>query len=204
MDRDEVWWVTHQERRALAGLLAGLTPEQWATPSLCTGWTVRDVAAHVISSPQSSATDVLPAFVRARGSFNRMVHDEARRLSDRPTDEIVADYRRLDGSRRHPVGTTYVDPLLDVLVHTQDIVVPLGLCHNMPADAAGRAAGRVLRLRPLFPLRRLSGRRLQATDTDWAWGRGRTVEGPMEVLLLLLTGRRVGLDRLSGAGVEGL
>ena len=35
------------ERRDLAAVLAGLTPEQWDAPSLCTGWRVREVAAHL-------------------------------------------------------------------------------------------------------------------------------------------------------------
>lgn len=35
------------ERRDLADFLETLTPEQWQQPSLCAGWTVRDVVAHV-------------------------------------------------------------------------------------------------------------------------------------------------------------
>jgi hypothetical protein len=34
---DDIWPVVHAERRALAEDLAGLTPEQWRTPSLCPG-----------------------------------------------------------------------------------------------------------------------------------------------------------------------
>ena len=36
------------EREALLGLLRGLTPEEWRTPTICAGWSVRDVAAHLL------------------------------------------------------------------------------------------------------------------------------------------------------------
>jgi uncharacterized protein (TIGR03083 family) len=168
---------------------------------------VRDVAAHIISSPQASLIGMLPAAVRARGRFHRLTDQEARRLGARPPAEIVADYRRFDGSRRHPSGTSVLDPLLDVLVHTQDIVVPLGLTHSMPPDAARIAAERVRGLPGFFfPLGRLvKGVRLEATDVAWTAGSGPTVRGPMEALLLLMTGRRTAaLPRLEGDGVERL
>lgn len=40
--------LVHRQRQALCDLLAGLTPEQWAAPTLCTGWDAADVAAHLI------------------------------------------------------------------------------------------------------------------------------------------------------------
>ena len=36
------------ERQALVELLSGLTPEQWQTPTACPGWTVKDVALHLL------------------------------------------------------------------------------------------------------------------------------------------------------------
>lgn len=190
MDRTTAWEHVDRERAALAGILADLSPEEWATPSLCQGWTVRDVAAHVISSPQATWASTARAFVRGRGSFNRTIHLEATRLARRPTTEIVADFARLTGSRRHPPGTSYLDPLLDILVHTQDIVLPLGRTHAMPPEAAAAAARRVQRLEWLFHGRRRSrGLRLVATDADWSAGSGAVVERPMQDLLLHLTGR---------------
>ncbi|HTD49614.1 MAG TPA: maleylpyruvate isomerase N-terminal domain-containing protein, partial [Acidimicrobiia bacterium] len=38
----EHWETIAAERLALADLLERLTPEQWATASLCGGWTVRE------------------------------------------------------------------------------------------------------------------------------------------------------------------
>lgn len=110
------------------------------------------------------------------------------------------------GSRRTAPGITSLEPLLDVLVHGQDIAVPLGRPWTMPVDAAATAATRVWTYRwPLstaFGARfRLRGLELVASDVEWSGGEGARVEGPIEALLLLLTGRTAGFDRLSGRGV---
>ena len=36
------------QQAAFTGLLRGLTPAQWAQPTACPGWDVKDVAAHVL------------------------------------------------------------------------------------------------------------------------------------------------------------
>jgi uncharacterized protein (TIGR03083 family) len=189
MDRDAIWDAVHRERSALADLLETLRPEEWDHPTLCPGWAVRDVAAHVIASPQVGLAALVPALWRARGR--------------RPVESILADYRRLDGSRRHPPGTTVREPLLDVLVHTQDIVLPLGRHHAMPPEAARTAADRVWSMPfPFRARRRLRGVTLTATDVDWRAGSGPEVRGAIDALLLLLTGRTAALDRLEGPGLD--
>jgi uncharacterized protein (TIGR03083 family) len=96
--------------------------------------------------------------------------------------------------------------MLDVLVHGQDIAIPLGLPRRVPVDAAAAAATRVWTMswpmsRAFRARSRLRELRLVATDADWSVGEGHRVEGPIEALLLLLTGRTAALDRLSGPGV---
>lgn len=205
MNRDEIWAHIHRERSKTADLLETLTPEEWEHPSLCAGWTVRDVAAHIIASPQAGWRETAAGLVRAHGSFNRAIHDDAKRRSARPTEEIVADFRRYDGSRRHPPGTSILDPLADVLVHTQDIAIPLGREVPMPPDAARAAAERIWRVPfPHHARRRLAGCFLVASDIDWVAGHGALVEGTMGQLLLLLTGRTVVLRDLAGDGVTRL
>ena len=46
VEREEIWRSVERQRLALAHLLEELTPEQWETESLCSGWRVREVAAH--------------------------------------------------------------------------------------------------------------------------------------------------------------
>jgi uncharacterized protein (TIGR03083 family) len=208
VDVDEVWRHTHEQRRALAALLADLSEEEWAAPSLCEGWTVRDVAAHVMRSVTVTPGQLAVSLVRYRGRYNVLVAEDARQAAVRPAVELLAEFDRHDGSRRHPVGTSVVDPLLDVLVHSQDIAVPLGRAHPMPIEPATVAARRARRLSLLFAdasrRRHLS---IRATDTDFDVGTGPLVQGPIRAVLLLLTARTTtavaaglqgpGLDRLT-------
>jgi len=120
-------------------------------------------------------------------------------------EQIVAQYGEFAGSRQHPLGTTPVDPLLDVLIHTQDIAVPLGIRREMPSGAARCAADRIwAKSFPFKARKRLEGVRLVATDIDWSAGEGAEIRGPISALLLLLSGRTVSTPQLSGQGVTRL
>lgn len=202
MDPDAVWNHIHSEREFLASLLAELPAEGWDHPSLCAGWAVRHVAAHVISSAEASPRDVIAMMWRGQGNFNRALYREGLRLGSRQPDEILDAFDRNRGSRHHPLGTTRWEPLLDALVHTQDIALPLGLSHTMPIEAAQAAADRVWSWPfPFFARRRLRRFQLIADDTDWTAGSGAEIRGPMSALLLLLTGREASLTQLHGEGV---
>jgi uncharacterized protein (TIGR03083 family) len=206
MDREESWQVIAAERRSLADLLAGVSADEWEAPSLCAGWRVRDVAAHVAMAPQvPTARTMLTEWARARGGFHRLNHDVAVRHAARPTGQIVDELRQFADSRRLPVVTSYRNILFDVLVHGQDIAIPLGRQRAMPLAAAHAGADRVWTMGwPFWARRRLRGFRLTASDVDWSVGEGADVRGPIEALLLLLTGRTAALSRLTGDGVQRL
>ena len=208
MDDDAVWAAIDRERLDLADLLDSLSDEDWERPSLCTGWRVRDVAAHLALS-HTGRRQALVDLVRARGSFDRMVRDSACRHATVPTEQVIAEIRAMAGSRRLAPGITHLEPLLDVLVHGQDIAVPLGRPRTMPVNAAATVATRVWAmgwpLSTAFRARtRLRGLELVASDIDWSVGDGARVEGPIQALLLLLTGRTAAIDGLSGSGVDRL
>ena len=205
MSRDEVWGAIDAERASLADLLDSLGEQEWEVPSLCAGWRVRDVAAH-LTLAQMRPLPAVVAAVRARGNFNRMVHDSAVRQARRlPVLQYAPRLRAMAGSRRKAPGVSHLEPLIDVLVHGQDIAIPLGRSRPMPVGAAVAAADRVWP--SLFPWRaerKLNGFRLAATDCSWSAGDGLLVEGPIGAILLLLTGRQAGLARLSGPGAREL
>ena len=204
MDRDEVWRTIDQQRGDLADLFGTFTAADWETQSLCTDWRVRDVAAH-LTLAQSGLIEVLPAAVRAGGSFNRMIRDTAIRQAQRPVEEYAELLRGMQGSRRTAPFVSDIEPMLDSFVHEQDMLRPLGRHRPIPAEAAATAAQRAWSLNFPFRTRKpLKGFHLVATDHPWEVGEGLTVEAPAGDLLLLVTGRDAVLPDLGGPGAEAL
>jgi uncharacterized protein (TIGR03083 family) len=199
MDTDAVWQHIDTERAWLTELLDSLPDEAWRRPSLCTGWTVRDVAAH-LTFAHTPVHELLWPAIRAGFRYDRIIHDAAVR-SPLTHGEIVAVLRGFIGSRRRVAFITDLEPLIDILVHNQDISVPLGVEHPMPPDAAAAAADRVLSTpRPIRRWRPPQGVRLVATDVDWSYGTGAVVHRPMQSHLLALTGREAAVRGRTAAG----
>ena len=207
MDVEMSWQVIKDQRLAIADLLDGRPAASWETPSLCEGWRIRDVAAHVslVALPPSSGT-LLVDLIRARGSFHQLNTNASLRRAERAPEQLIADLRQHAGSRRVPVVSDHRNVLFDVLVHAQDIAIPLGVDLPMPPAAAAAGATRVWSMGwPFWARRRLSGLRLTATDIDWTTGSGTDVHGPIRALLLLLTGRtQAALPMLAGNGLTQL
>jgi uncharacterized protein (TIGR03083 family) len=191
--------------RRLADHVAGLSDEQWATGSLCTAWTVRDVVAHLTTTTRTGVLRVMRAAIRARGSFDRMEIDlAAERAAAHATAELVAQLRESAASTRRAPGSSPMDPLMDVVIHGQDITRPLGRHYESPPEVVAASLAYVATSRFLGGPRRLSGLRLVSTDTGWSLGEGAEVRGPDVDLLLVASGRPSGLATLSGPGVATL
>ena len=191
------------ERHRVADLVADLTDEQWATPSLCAAWTVRDVVAHLTVTTRMTVPRLLPAAVRARGSFDRMAVDlAAERAAAYNTTELVAQLRESAGSTRRMPGSTPMDPLMDLVVHGQDVARPLGRRHVPPPEVVAACLAYVAGNRFMGGPQRLAGVQLVSTDTGWTHGDGAQLRGPDIDLLLATAGRRAGLEQLEGPGAE--
>ncbi len=204
MDADAVWRVIDDERGRLADLLESLGDAEWRTPSLCTGWTVRDVAAH-LTLAHIGPLSLAAALIRAGGSFNRTIRDTAIRQARLPVHEYPRRLRAMVGSRRTAPFITEIQPMIDVLCHAQDIAHPLGRPYPTPVDAAVAAADCIWNQSfPFRAQRRLRGFELVATDAPWRAGSGVRVEGPMSALLLLVSGRPAALADLAGPGTAAL
>ncbi len=206
MDREDVWRGIDDQRRALVDLLEDLSDQEWQQPSLCQGWTVREVAAHV--ALQNTTWAGLPRGILdtiRSGGMNGGIHAMACRHALLPTDQIIAEIRDRIGVWRALPTLTYRESAVDYLVHAQDIAIPLGRPLPMPTDVAAVAADRVWASDRMFHARKkLHGYRLIATDAAWTAGQGAEVTGPMSALLLLLTGRPAALADLSGPGAATL
>lgn len=204
MDKDRVWRVIDDERSRLADLMDDRGDAEWRTPSLCTEWTVRDVAAH-LTLAHTGPVSAAGSLIRAGGGFDRMIRDTAIRQARLPVHEFPRRLRAMVGSRRTAPFITEVQPLIDVLCHAQDIARPLERPYPMPADAAVAAADCIWeRSFPFRAQRRLRGVELVATDAPWRAGAGDRVEGPISALLLLVSGRTAALGELTGPGAATL
>ncbi|GGM67829.1 maleylpyruvate isomerase family mycothiol-dependent enzyme [Dactylosporangium sucinum] len=195
MNDDQVWLAIDRQRTAVVELLGSLPAEEWQHDSLCAGWTVREVAAHLTLQELrfGQLLAALPAMARARFDVERLTHDLAcARARELTPEAIVAAIRATIGNRRHNAGVTVRETLIDILVHGQDIAAPLGRELPMEPAAVAEAITRMWTMRwpPPFPAtRRLRGHRLEATDADFAIGDGPAIRGPIGALALLCAGR---------------
>ena len=209
MGTEETWQVVTEQRLPIAELLAGLSEADWEQPSLCAGWRVRDVAAHVTLIPiPPSPGSLLVDFTKARGNYARFNTVATRRRAARTPTRIVHDLRTTAESRSVPRPVNPANVMWDILVHAQDIAIPLGIDFPTPPDAGAAAATRIWQLHWPFSFgaqRRLGSLRLTATDADWTIGTGPEVAGSITAILLLLTGRTdAATPLLTGDGVRRL
>jgi len=200
----QVFAATAERRRAVADLLEALDESQLAAPSLCAGWDVRTVGAHLAQTAAPGALgEFLRDVVRARGSIHRANDAAARRAGRRPVARTVALLRERAESRFSPPMTGPRAPLTDLLVHEGDMRLPLGLDHDPDPGSVRVGLDFVTSERAIgfVPRGRLRGLRLVATDLDGEWGDGAALTGRAVDLLMAACGRSAVLTRLGGAGL---
>lgn len=203
MDREQIRLAVEAERLSLADLLDELSPEEWRTPSLCEGWTVHEVVAHLTLVTRLSKPAAIAGMVRARFDINRLIGDAARaRAAEFAPAELVAQLRETAGSESRPLLAQRRDPLVDVLMHGQDIARPLRRPRPMDPERVAEALSHVWASSFYKTRTRFDGIRLAATDSEWSVATGPEVRGPGGELLMLMTGRPAGLDGLGGEGLD--
>jgi uncharacterized protein (TIGR03083 family) len=193
--------LAQREREQFADLLEGLTPQEWHLPSLCDGWTVRDVAIHTIAYLAQSRARLLINMIRARGDVDRLNANGLRQHAELPPARLVELMRR--GAEPSGAAALYGGrvALIECVIHQQDIRRPLARPRSTPEEPL-RVSLNYARISPVIGgARRTRGIRLVATDMDWAAGRGPEVRGSAESLLLAMTGRARHADELDGEGV---
>ncbi|MFY7066676.1 maleylpyruvate isomerase family mycothiol-dependent enzyme [Nocardiopsis changdeensis] len=200
-----VWALVHAERRALVEDLAGLPPDRWGTPSLCDGWTVHDVAAHLVDSARTTRVGFVLGMLRARLDFDRLNGaGVARERGNGPADTLE---RLREVAPRTTAPPAPLDTrLVEEVVHGEDIRRPLGIVRAYPPEAVERA----LRLQARTPAaygggrERAAGLRLAAAGGGPGLGDGPVVSGTALDLLLALSGRGAALEGLGGPGADAL
>ena len=201
----DVWSLVHAERAALIEDLGRLDDAGWDEPSLCAGWTVHDVAAHLVDTALTTRVGFVAGLVRARFDFHRQNArgvERHRGASPRQTLERLRQAAPRTSTPPSPLDSR----LVEEVVHGEDIRRPLGLTRHYPSEAVVRALGYQARTPSSFGgAKELSERvRLRATDVDHAIGQGPEVRGPLLSLLLVAAGRRAATDDIDGPGLASL
>lgn len=194
MTRDEIAKATKREREKLVADLRTLNEEQWDALTLCSEWRVRDVVGHLIRLWHYYHRQLPFEWDLLRYGFrlDRALSRSAQRIGGWPTDQLLAalaDARYEDTLvyRFHPQP---LYALAEWIVHGQDIRRPLGLATTFDPMHL-KAIGNVAQKWYTWGARkRRLAQRLEATDADFAIGKGeRTLRGPLEAVVLATFGR---------------
>ena len=204
MDKSGIWPAIKVERAALAEQLGGIADDQWDVASLCEGWTVRDVLAHMTASAKINGLAFFPKLIGAGFSLSKMqAKDIATERGSSPSDTLQR-FRSIIDSTTHPPGPS--DTWLgEAVIHSEDIRRPLAIAYDHDTEAVVRVAEFYKGSNLVVGAKgRIAGLHLRATDAEWSHGSGPEVAGPILSLVQAMTGRKAAIDDLSGDGVATL
>lgn len=192
--------LARDERTDFAAFLATLSPRQWDAPTLCEGWRVRDVVAHVVSYDELDVRGLVGRLAKGRFHPDNANAVGLAEYGTHSPDELLALLKKHVDPHGLPAAFGGMIALVDALIHQQDIRRPLGLPRDIPAERLLPALRCALFAPVIRGSWRVRGLRLVATDLDWSTGRGPEVHGTAEALLMVMAGRRGVVDELSGPG----
>ncbi|MGH9013794.1 MAG: maleylpyruvate isomerase family mycothiol-dependent enzyme [Acidimicrobiia bacterium] len=194
--------MARDERTEMADFLASLRSEHWDHPSLCVGWRIRDVAAHVVSYEEHGGADLIKRLAKARfrpGRLNEVALAEYAGRDPQELVEFLRDHLTPRGATARFGGRV---GLVDAMIHHQDMRRPLGMARQIPDQRLRCALPFAVTAPPLRGFWNARGVRLIATDLDWARGRGPEARGPGEAVLMVLAGRSGVARDLTGPGAS--
>ena len=179
------------ELSELADLLATLPAAAWDAPSLCPGWRVREVVAHLTLPMHASAPVVILGLLRARLRWDVLADRRARLDARRTPEELLAALRAPRMQAWTPPGGGPTGALVHAVIHGLDITEALGLDRRPPAERTRLVLDGLTEPRSLSHFGvDLEGLELRADDLEWSYGAGRVVSAPAVDLALILAGRR--------------
>jgi uncharacterized protein (TIGR03083 family) len=188
------------QRAELGEILAGLPGPRWDEPTLCAGWRVREVVAHITMPFRLGRGRFALELAKSRGRFNEMADRVARHDAARMSlTELAEAVSSNAGHPWKPPGGGYAGALAHDLIHGLDITVPLGIDRPVPEERLRLVLPGSLTDRSVkFFGVDLDGMELRAQDMDWTLGSGTPLTGTGADLLLVLCGRTLPPGRLTG------
>lgn len=185
--RDE----TFAERARMVDLLIGLDSHDWSAPSLCTGWRVREVVAHMTMAYRHRGLRFLLGLARRGFRFNdfadHLAHEDTNTLTNA---DLLAALRENIRNPWRPPGGGPVGALSHDVIHGLDITEPLGLA-SAPAERIRLVLEQAGEKNLAYFGTDLTGVRLIAEDAEFSMGTGpREVRASAREMLLTVTGRR--------------
>lgn len=200
-----IWRLVHHERTGLISFLEDLEPSDWEVQSLCPGWSVRDVAAHLVDNARTTTPRLLLAMARAGFDFDRQNAQGVDRERGSDPHETLERLRRV-AERTSGPPAPLASRLVEEVVHGEDIRRPLRATGTYHAEAVSLALNHQLRTGVGWGggRERMAGLRLEASDTDQSWGpqTGPPVTGSAVDVLMVASGRWAVLSQLFGPGVD--
>jgi uncharacterized protein (TIGR03083 family) len=157
-------------------------------PSLCSGWRIREVIAHLTMPLRYGPERFMDELSKVRGDFNLMADRVAKQ------DAVVLTPEQLLASLRDPLlhawqppGGGFQGALTHVVIHGLDVTLPLGLDRRVPEDRIRMVLEVATGLDGLRA--NVAGTELRATDLHWSFGAGAPASGLAQDLALVLFGR---------------
>ena len=184
----------------LAGMLAAAPPATWDAPSLCEGWQVRHVVAHLTMPARLTPEQFGAELVAAGGDFGRLSDAVAARDATRPVADHLAALRSPLLHAWQPPGGGAAGALSHAVIHSLDVTVALDRPAVAPRDAVISVLDQLVGANGAIFGLDLTSVRLEATDTAWSWGSGEVVQADSDRLVALLSGRTLPDGRVLGRG----
>ena len=187
------------ERTELAEVLGALSPDAWEAQSLCAGWRVREVVAHMTMPFRYSTRRFVLEVIKDRGRFNRMADRCAHRDATMPTGELVAALADNAQNPWRPPGGGLEGTLVHDVIHGLDITVALGIDRKVPEERLRIVLGSISKPKTAkYFGADLEEIALRADDMAWSFGSGDPVVGQAQDVALVLCGRKLPAGRLRG------
>ena len=181
------------EFAALSEALEQLPLADWARPSLCEGWSIGHVVAHLTMAARYPADRFQAELAADDFDFQRMSDRLAARDGLLNPADLLGDLRSDTMAGFEQPGGGYAGSLSHVVIHGLDITLPLGLGRVCSDEAAALVLDGLVSAgdRTIFGVP--VDANLRATDLSWQRGEGLGRAATAGEVIAVLSGRQVGV-----------